>query len=207
MSSRKPPTSISPKLARTRTKLLDAAAELFSRDGIAAVSLDEIARHAGVTKGSIYGNFENKDDLVVAVAIERTARPRPIFTPDAPLREQLRALVKQAAGKTPKAVKQLRFLTELDLYALTHEAVRVRLRGFAEERYRKSAENVKAALRKEALPLPPLQFAIAVHAVMNGLLYQRAFFPEVVTDAMVLKVLEALTAGKRNPGEQDVSRR
>lgn len=193
MSNRKrPPQSISPKRARTRARLLDAAVELFQRHGIAAVSLDEIASHAGLTKGAIYGNFKNKEDLIVAVAVERVARPRPIFTVDAPLRDQLSTLVKQAAATTPEAVKQMRFLIELDRYALMHETVRTRLRAFAEERYRKSAENVEAVAKKGELPLPPLQFAIAVHALMNGLLYQRAFFPEIVTDEMILKALEAL---------------
>lgn len=193
MSSRKrSPGTISPKRARTRARLLDAAAELFERHRIDTVSLDEVARHAGLTKGAIYGNFENKDDLVVAVAIERAVRPRPIFTADAPLRDQLRSLVEQAAAKTPKAIRQLQFLVELDLYALTHETVRTRLHVFAEERYCKSAENVEAIARKGELPLPPLQFAVAVHALMNGLLYQRAFFPDLVSDAMILKALEAL---------------
>ena len=193
MSNRKShPQPISPKRARTRARLLDAAAELFQRHGIAAVSLDEIASHASLTKGSIYGNFKNKEDLVVAVAIERAARPRPIFAGAAPLRDQLRVLVKQAAAKTPEALKQMSFLIELDIYALTHETVRTRLRAFAEERYRKSAENVEAIARKGELPLPPLQFAIVVHALMNGLLYQRAFFPDLVTDEMILKALEAL---------------
>lgn len=188
----KPPRPPGAKRANTRAHLLDAAADLFSRHGIAAVSLDEIARHAGLTKGAIYGNFESKDDLVLAVAIERVARPRPIFTPDAPLRTQLRRLVREAAATTPEAVRQLHFLNELDLYALSHETVRAGLHAFAKERYRKSAENLAAIARKGELPLPPAQFAVVVHALINGLLYQRAYFPELVTDAMILKALEAL---------------
>jgi AcrR family transcriptional regulator len=193
MSSRKPSLKTAgAKRARTRERLLDVAAELFQRHGIAAVSLDEVARHAGVTKGAIYGNFESKDALVVAAAIERVARPRPIFAADAPLREQLAMLVQQASAKTPEAIKQMRFLIELDLYALTHDEVRRHLRDFAEERYRKSAANLAAIADSQKLPLPPLEFAIAVHALLNGLLYQRAFFPDIVTDDMALKALEAL---------------
>ena len=195
MSSRKrQPKALGPKRARTRERLLDAAAELFQRHGIGAVSLDEVARHAGVTKGAIYGNFKNKDELVLAAALARVARPRPIFTADAPLQVQLRTLVKQASARTPEAIKQLRFLVELDLYALTHEAARNRLQEFAEERYRKSAESLEAIARKGELPLPPLQFAIAVHALMNGLLYQRAFFPDLISDEMILKALQALAS-------------
>src|SRR5262249_9152207 len=77
------------KRERTREKLLDAAAELFQARGVAAVSLDEVAAHAGLTKGAIYGNFESKDDLVFAVTAERTSKAIPIFEGEAPLREQL----------------------------------------------------------------------------------------------------------------------
>ncbi len=200
MSTRvKSPPSPGAKRANTRARLLDAAADLFSRHGIAAISLDEIARHADLTKGAIYGNFESKDDLVLAVAIERVARPRPIFTADAPLRTQLRRLVRDAAATTPEAVRQLHFLNELDLYALGHETVRAGLHAFAKERYRKSAENLAAIARKGELPLAPAQFALVVHALINGLLYQRAYFPELVTDAMILKALEALAGQKRRP--------
>jgi AcrR family transcriptional regulator len=188
----KSPARPGAKRARTRARLLDVAAQMFQRHGIAAVSLDAVARRAGVTKGAIYGNFASKDDLLFAVVAERVARPRPVFGPDAPLDGQLRALVKQAGARTPAAMRQLRFLIELDLYGLTHEAMGDRLRAFAAERYRRSAEGLEAVARREKLSLPPAQLAIAVHALLNGLLYQRAHFPGLVTDATILKALQAL---------------
>lgn len=57
-----------------RQRVLDAAYELFSRDGIQAVGVDTIISHAGVAKATLYRNFGSKDDLAVAFLEEREAR-------------------------------------------------------------------------------------------------------------------------------------
>src|ERR1700754_2811238 len=55
---------------RNRRKLLDAAAELFARKGL-AVGLDEIARHAGVGVGTAYRRFPDKEQLIDALFDDR----------------------------------------------------------------------------------------------------------------------------------------
>jgi AcrR family transcriptional regulator len=47
-------------------KLAASAFTLFSRHGIRNVSLDQIAAHAKVTKGSLYWHFASKDELIHA---------------------------------------------------------------------------------------------------------------------------------------------
>ena len=54
----------------TRSTLIDAAADVFAKRGFPAASLEEIAETAGFTRGAIYKNFENKEELFFAV-IER----------------------------------------------------------------------------------------------------------------------------------------
>jgi AcrR family transcriptional regulator len=49
-----------------RDRLLAAADELFSRDGIAATPVDEAVRRAGVATATLYHHFDGKDDLVAA---------------------------------------------------------------------------------------------------------------------------------------------
>lgn len=48
-------------------EILAAALTVFTRDGFAGARLDEIARLAGCTKGTIYVYFESKEDLFKAV--------------------------------------------------------------------------------------------------------------------------------------------
>lgn len=56
----------------TQARLLDAAAEVFVRDGYEAAQLDEIAARAGRSKGSVYTHFESKEDLFLALFEQRT---------------------------------------------------------------------------------------------------------------------------------------
>jgi AcrR family transcriptional regulator len=55
-------------------EILDAALACFTEHGFAATRLDEVARRAGVTKGTLYLYFDNKEDLFKAV-VRRTVIP------------------------------------------------------------------------------------------------------------------------------------
>ncbi|MFK7741788.1 MAG: TetR family transcriptional regulator C-terminal domain-containing protein [Planctomycetota bacterium] len=57
--------------AATRTRLLDAGAELFGKKGFNGCGLSEILTQAGVPKGSFYHYFASKEEFGV-VLIERT---------------------------------------------------------------------------------------------------------------------------------------
>ena len=69
-------TAISPRsrpdAARNRERVLVAARELFAERGL-DVSMDEIARHAGVGVGTAYRRFENREALVEALFEDRIA--------------------------------------------------------------------------------------------------------------------------------------
>ena len=58
---------------RNRERLLRAAEELFATDGL-AVSLDEIARRAGVGPGTVHRHFPSKNALFAAVVEGRLER-------------------------------------------------------------------------------------------------------------------------------------
>ncbi len=55
------------KSARTRQRVLDAAAHCFRRDGFASVTLKDIAARAGIQAGSLYYHFDSKEEIVAAV--------------------------------------------------------------------------------------------------------------------------------------------
>ncbi len=57
------------KSARTRARLMDAAVELFARDGFEAASVNEIARRADVANGTFYVHFRDKDEIASQVAL------------------------------------------------------------------------------------------------------------------------------------------
>lgn len=51
-----------------RRRILSAALDCFEKQGFDAARMDDIARRAGVAKGTIYNYFKNKEELLRALA-------------------------------------------------------------------------------------------------------------------------------------------
>jgi AcrR family transcriptional regulator len=64
------PGTLRSDAARNRERILAAASELFAESG-ADLSVDEIARRAGVGHATVFRRFPTKEDLVVAMFEER----------------------------------------------------------------------------------------------------------------------------------------
>jgi AcrR family transcriptional regulator len=63
-----------PDLAGARVeRVLDAAGELLVRWGYQRVTIDEVARHAGIGKGTVYLHFHTKDALFLTVLLRAQA--------------------------------------------------------------------------------------------------------------------------------------
>lgn len=60
-----------PEATGARERILDAAYDLFSRQGIGAVGIDAIIARSGTAKMSLYRHFRSKDQLVVAFLAQR----------------------------------------------------------------------------------------------------------------------------------------
>lgn len=54
------------KTERTKQFIIERTAPVFNEKGYAGTSLTDLTNATGLTKGSIYGNFENKDDVALA---------------------------------------------------------------------------------------------------------------------------------------------
>lgn len=78
-----------------KDRILQSAATLFAESGYAAISMQTIADHAGVTKATLYHHFVDKDDLFTAAMICRMssqrARLQQAITATGPLRKRLEA--------------------------------------------------------------------------------------------------------------------
>jgi AcrR family transcriptional regulator len=56
--------------AQTRSQLIATARRMFFTDGYHPTSLEKVADAAGYSKGAVYSNFRNKDELCAAVLDE-----------------------------------------------------------------------------------------------------------------------------------------
>jgi AcrR family transcriptional regulator len=55
------------KAEKTRNFIVEKTAAIFNRKGYAGTSLTDLTEATGLSKGSIYGNFANKDEVALAV--------------------------------------------------------------------------------------------------------------------------------------------
>jgi TetR/AcrR family transcriptional repressor of nem operon len=54
------------KSARTRRFIIETTAGIFNTKGYQGTSMSDLTTATGLTKGSIYGNFENKEEVALA---------------------------------------------------------------------------------------------------------------------------------------------
>ena len=55
-------------MTEKQEKIIEAALELFSKNGFHATSTSKVAKHAGVSEGLIFRHFKNKNGLLAAIA-------------------------------------------------------------------------------------------------------------------------------------------
>jgi AcrR family transcriptional regulator len=95
---------------RTRAQILDAAHDCVVRFGIRRTSIQEVARFAGVSRGSVYRYFDDKPALVAAVLARSSDRHMAECRSIADTRSTLAERVAEVAVWTrQKAVGQLFF--------------------------------------------------------------------------------------------------
>src|SRR5919107_5233449 len=86
--------------ARNRRRVLDAARRLYDAHGVDAVTMSDVAREAGVAKGTVFHRFGDRQGLAQALVgdAERQLqddllRGPPPLGPGAPPRERLLAFL------------------------------------------------------------------------------------------------------------------
>ena len=192
------------KKAQTRERLIEAAARVFADKGFATTSLDEVADAAGLTKGAVYSNFENKEDLVRAVlAVQQ---------------EQLHSISEAAGGGTleQQADTAARMFGDAvargrDTYVLYIEFLAYVLRNpalYADflERHRAARKDVVRMIEDHAgtdgaTPWSDVEEKAMIFEIIgNGLALEKLIDPERVPDdlfGLLMPVLiEAFEAGR-----------
>lgn len=93
---------------RTRTLLITAANELFSKQGYDGTSVDRIIKQAGASKGAFYHHFSSKEEILDAVTASMVSD----------LMKEIRAAVTDtSAGAIPRLN---RFLSAARIWKLAH---------------------------------------------------------------------------------------
>ena len=180
------------KRERTRQSLIDAAAQIIGEKGFHETSLEQVATRAGMSRGAIYGNFKNREDLFMAVVKQRWEPIVPDFKPGATFREQMQAIGRAVAAAAPLRQKSAVGAVSFQLFALTHPEMRKRISKQNAEIYRQMAAGLTQFISPKDLPMPVERFIRVLHALTDGLLFTRFLTPDLITDEVILSAFEAL---------------
>ena len=164
----------------TRNGLIDAAEQVFSEKGVSRASLGDIAQAAGATRGAIYWHFKDKVDLFSAMMdrvtlpleqgygeFESSTCPDPV--------QRLRAVMALVLCSIASD-ERTRRVFEIALYKVEYvgEMVGVRDRhvaaseGFTQQLARDFS--LAAQLQETGLPMSPMEAAVGLHALFDGLI-------------------------------------
>lgn len=67
-------------MTEKQEKILEAAAELFGKEGYHATSTSKVAKRAGVSEGLIFRHYTNKEGLLLAVIEDGKSRFKSLFS-------------------------------------------------------------------------------------------------------------------------------
>ena len=192
-SSRRQPKG--DKRDRTRSRLLEAARSLIREKGYEHATLEAIAERAGMTTGAIYGNFKNRDELLISLGQTYWAPIKPHVQPGSTFPEILRALADATLAAIPdRSTAAVGRLTGL-AYALTHEELRAKVAEVTSQSYSFGEQWLRSVTNEDDLPMPASQLVRVIHALTEGLVLLRLLTPELMPDEVFHAAFAAL--GKR----------
>ena len=173
------------KRERTRATLLEAARALIREKGHEDTTLEDIAERAGMTTGAIYGNFKNRHDLFLALGQMYWPPIKPRVKPGASFADVMRAMADATIAAIPeRATVAVGRLTGL-AYTLAHEDMRARVASFTAESYAFGEAWLREVVKKEELPMPAGELVRVIHALTEGLVFQRLLTPELMPDRVI----------------------
>lgn len=196
--------STSPRLTRdekkalTRARLLEAAAVVFARKGIAGASLEDVAQEAGLTKGAVYSNFESKEDLIAALLDVRLDEPlieiADLVPHELTQEEQSRRAEALMSDIYDRERDAFLLGLEFNVYLARHPELAERYRGrYMQRRQAMTAEIVERAAEQGAtLPVPADELAAGLFALAMGISLERLVNPANVPEGLFAKMLSLI---------------
>lgn len=167
---------MSTKAERTTAYIIETVAPIFNRQGYVGTSMSDLTEATGLTKGALYGNFENKDALALSAFQHSSTR----------LLAALDEVLDKGATAMDKLLELTAFYKKYDLFTNPMGGCPVlnvgvdsqynhRVLGAATRETVRTIEGKIALVLEEGvnrgemrLPVPPLQFAKQFFTMIMG---------------------------------------
>ena len=178
------------------------SAEVFAERGFHGASLDEVAAVAGFTKGAVYSNFKNKEDLFLALF--RANYEREILALRATLEDskvppeaRLSDFVELIRDETRRAGNMGLLYQEFWLYAARNPAARAELTRIDDEGAQALAEIIEEERVRQGIePLESaVQVARLIEILFRGIGQLRVLQPDVADDELVEAAISFVARG------------
>jgi len=180
---------------RNRQRILGSARALFAERGL-GVSLDEIARHAGVGVGTVYRRFPDKEQLIDALFEDRLGEILAVATASLEMPDPWRALVHFIQRSMELQVEDRALKELLHSTATGHARIergRQRIQPIVETLLERARQ---AGVVREDLAVSDL--LLLQHAIGEAAEYTREVAPEAWRRTMSI-MLDGLRPDRRRP--------
>jgi AcrR family transcriptional regulator len=192
---------------RTRDHLLAAAAQVFAERGFHGATLDEVAQVAGFTKGAVYSNFKNKDDLFLALFKSNYERGmaelmETLQNSMVPAVDRLSDFVALIQGESQRNPNSALLYLEFWLYAARNPEARARLAAIDDEAVRSLADLLRAERDHEGIEplMDPERTARVIETLFRGIGLLWVMQPDVVDDELLRVAIEFVARGLGTTG-------
>jgi AcrR family transcriptional regulator len=172
---------VDPRVTRTRERVLAAARDLLADEGQAAVTPTRLAEETGVSRSTIYRNWSDPAEIVLAAIADEGARPpfEPTGDPRTDLTEYLKNL-RNGLGMPHTTLLATR------IERAEHDPE-------ADETMR-ATNAARRKLMADILGQIPDEFADAHALVVGPLFFQRFLAREPITDELIGLIVDAYLA-------------
>jgi AcrR family transcriptional regulator len=179
--------------ARSRSALLESAARGLSRHGYSNLRLERVASDAGYTRGALYHQFANKEDLALAVVawVEETwwAEMAQVIADNADPVEALIGVARAHAVFCRRDIARVHMVLSVEFSGQDHPVGRA-IEEAGRRVVAEFARLITAGRRSGAIPpgSPPRVLALAVLGAVEGLVINlagQAPFDELLAESAV----------------------
>jgi AcrR family transcriptional regulator len=182
-----------------RKQILEATFRCLAQKGYSRMTMRDIAGEAGISVGTLYLYFKDKDEMVRALSeesrMETNADLEEDFTDKGP-REILVSILGSLLQSLddPRHQETLRVDVQLWAEALHHESLRDLCQAGLEERIGQLASLISEAQKADALPADtdPDALARILLAILSGLELQKVLDPDSSFEALGVSLLALL---------------
>jgi len=128
-----------------KQRIIEEASELFGRSGVKSITMDDLAQHLSISKRTIYANFRNKEELLIACidafSKEKIVKQQNVFHETDNVFDAILAILHQGAGKS-------RFKVICDIRKYNPQVYKEHLLRLQTEKRRKIEQLIQRGIRE-----------------------------------------------------------